>query len=713
MFKQYPHQSPVSMDQESNKAAWPKPAGGYQTITGRRYGRRHAYVSFKPCMTRHERSLGRAGDDYEVLELDDVPKENSSVLYEGSSPLDQVQSSLPNNPLFEKSETEIPICDTALNQTIESSPSFAAVQHSGEGRETLGSSTNLHNNSEGEYTPAACNASSVQNGIALVHTDSHDPDGRHGEEDNDRLQPSSEVVEGGRYQEALGSTIFELENGEVEANTGLLPPVPAFSCEKRDDFEEFDSAPLVKSSTGDIVSQTNQEFQRSSSEEEIIRKKEQNNTSQERKRENSTEDTACALGHICSEQNTRDRDNKQGSSPEQVVRPKVRKLVSSSQVNQESGFNRHEAKQRSVQRWREALEVEENGSDDLLIKCDDYDGEHDCMFLDLPFARVTQSETENNQITSESGATAGRQGVMDNTFWNGCGDYYQLYDKDEDSSECSDGEWSASLPHRFSGTEKDQSSSDESWETLPGKDENEPGLHSDSSSPEENQELSLQEGEQTSLEEGEIPWLQYNEVNESSSDEGNEQANEFAQPEAFMLDGNNNLEDDSSVSEDLDVDWSLFDGFADGLGVAEAISYVDPQFLTYMALEERLAQAMETALAHLESLAVDVEVANPPASKESIDGLPETLVLEDHTAIGQEQCCPICCSEYIKDDIATELPCHHFFHKPCVSIWLQKSGTCPVCRRHFPPAVIEASAAASSEPGHDAPPSNDSTADAP
>lgn len=38
---------------------------------------------------------------------------------------------------------------------------------------------------------------------------------------------------------------------------------------------------------------------------------------------------------------------------------------------------------------------------------------------------------------------------------------------------------------------------------------------------------------------------------------------------------------------------SLFDGFADGLGVAEAISYVDPQFLTYMALEERLAQAME------------------------------------------------------------------------------------------------------------------------
>ncbi|XP_048667529.1 E3 ubiquitin-protein ligase Praja-2 isoform X2 [Marmota marmota marmota] len=645
-MSQYTEKEPSAMDQDSNKAGWPKPAGGYQTITGRRYGRRHAYVSFKPCMTRHERSLGRAGDDYEVLELDDVPKENSS----GSSALDQAHS-LPNEPIFEKSETEIPTCGTALDQTIESSTPAAAVHQSEEGREILGSSENVPNHSEGEYTPGACNASSVQNGIALVHTDSYDPEGKHGE-DNDHLQLSVQVVEDDKYQDALGNTVIELENGEAEAYNGLSP-VPSLNCEIRDEFEVLDSAPLVKNSTGDteFVHQNSQELKRSSSEDEVVRKK-QDNTDQERQTENSTEDATCIPERICSEQNGSDRDKNHGSSPEQVVRPKVRKVISASQVDQEVGFNRHEAKQRSVQRWREALEVEESGSDDPLIKCEEYDGEHDCMFLDPPYSRVTQRETEHHHVTPESGATAGRQEVRDNSFWNGCGDYYQLYDKDEDSSECSDGEWSASLPHRFSGTEKDQSSSDESWETLPGKDENEPELQSDSSGPEEeNQELSLQEG--------------------------------------------------------------LFDGFADGLGVAEAISYVDPQFLTYMALEERLAQAMETALAHLESLAVDVEVANPPASKESIDGLPETLVLEDHTAIGQEQCCPICCSEYIKDDIATELPCHHFFHKPCVSIWLQKSGTCPVCRRHFPPAVIEASAAASSEPDPDAPPSNDSTAEAP
>lgn len=704
-MSQYTEKEPAAMDQEFSKVGWPKPAGGYQTITGRRYGRRHAYVSFKPCVTRHERSLGRAGDDYEVLELDDIPKENSS----GSSTVDQDHQSLPSNTLSKKSEVEIPICGSTSSQSGETSPPFATALCSEEGRGSLGRSMNLHHHSKGDYSPGDCNPSRAENRIALVHTDSYVLDSRH-REDIDHLQVSTEIVEDDRCQEASSNMAFGLENGQVEGYAGLSLPVPFYNSEIKDEL----GAPVVKSSSGDpeLVHQSSQAFQMLSSGDKVVGKKQHNHISQERQTEHSFEDSACVLVHSKSEQNTRDRARNQGRFPEQVVRPKVRKVVSASQVDHESGLSRHEAKQRNVQRWREALEVEENSSDDLLIKCDDYDGEHECMFLDPPYARVTR-ETESSHVAAESGATAGRQDIVDSTFWNGCGDYYQLYDKDEDSSECSDGEWSASLPHRFSGTEKDQSSSDESWETLPGKDENEPELQSESSGPEEeNQELSLQEGEQTSLEEGEIPWLQYSEVNESSSDEGNEPANEFAQPEAFMLDGNNNLEDDSSVSEDLDVDWSLFDGFADGLGVAEAISYVDPQFLTYMALEERLAQAMETALAHLESLAVDVEVANPPASKESIDGLPETLVLEDHTAIGQEQCCPICCSEYIKDDIATELPCHHFFHKPCVSIWLQKSGTCPVCRRHFPPAVVEASAAPPAEPDRDTPPSNDSTAEA-
>lgn len=43
--------------------------------------------------------------------------------------------------------------------------------------------------------------------------------------------------------------------------------------------------------------------------------------------------------------------------------------------------------------------------------------------------------------------------------------------------------------------------------------------------------------------------------------------------------------------------------------------------------------------------------------------------------LGQEQCCTICCSEYVEGEIITELPCHHLFHKPCVTLWLQRVST--------------------------------------
>ncbi|XP_029424796.1 E3 ubiquitin-protein ligase Praja-1 isoform X3 [Nannospalax galili] len=359
----------------------------------------------------------------------------------------------------------------------------------------------------------------------------------------------------------------------------------------------------------------------------------------------------------------------------------------------------------STSRWRDAA-----GANELHVNrhARRGRGESSSSYSE-PKYREDKRERRKDQVKPEK--VPRRRRVMVNPdYWTYPDDYYRSYDEESDS----DKEWITTLRRKYRNREQPQPSSVGNWEALPeNEEEQEPqqargsvstagatavaragasaGASSGNTSSsgsghlEEVQEASQEEG-LASLEEGEITWLQYNE-NESSSEGDNESSHGLMQPGIFLLDRNNNLEDDSSVGEDLEVDWSLFDGFADGLGVAEAISYVDPQFLTYMALEERLAQAMETALAHLESLAVDVEVANPPASKESIDALPEILVTEDHGAVGQEMCCPICCSEYMKGEVATELPCHHYFHKPCVSIWLQKSGTCPVCRCMFPPPL--------------------------
>ncbi|XP_078070824.1 E3 ubiquitin-protein ligase Praja-2 isoform X11 [Mustelus asterias] len=201
------------------------------------------------------------------------------------------------------------------------------------------------------------------------------------------------------------------------------------------------------------------------------------------------------------------------------------------------------------------------------------------------------------------------------------------------------------------------------------------------------------EREQTSLEDGEIPWVAFNEESDSSSSSTDETEGlgQLAHSGLLILDGNNNFEDDSSISEDLDMEWRLLDELGEGL-TAQAISSVDPQLLTFMALEERLAQAMEAALAHLESLAIDGEQAPPPAPKETIECLPQVAISEEQN--GLEQSCAICCSEYVKEEKVTELPCHHLFHRPCVTLWLQKSGTCPVCRHILTSTLTEAASTA-------------------
>lgn len=299
----------------------------------------------------------------------------------------------------------------------------------------------------------------------------------------------------------------------------------------------------------------------------------------------------------------------------------------------------------------------------------------------------------------------------DDDFWedlNEFGEKCVPTHRGDDSSECSEGEWSASWASD-SGVEPERRSSEESWETLPWLDDlptaaedEEPGTLSTTA------QASAAAGDQETapLEEGEVPWLMYNEETGSSSDEEPDGLSHFVHPGLFILDGNNNLEDDSSVSEDLDTEWRFLNDFGEGFGMAQAMSYVDPQLLTYMALEERLAQAMEAALAHLESLAIEVEQAHPPATEQIIECLPQIIVEDRHS--GQEQCCAICCCEYINGEIATQLPCQHMFHKLCVTLWLRKSGTCPVCRHVLTPAPVEPPAHTTISTETEGPPSNHS-----
>ncbi|XP_008842595.1 E3 ubiquitin-protein ligase Praja-1 isoform X2 [Nannospalax galili] len=596
-----------------------------------------------------------------------------------------------------RTTSEVPMHRPVSSQTKRSRSPFTTTRRDWDDSEPSGASLNVENEDYSRYPPREFRSSGSRRGMAYGHVDTF------GAEDSEEegAGPGDRLPVRGKTGKFKDEKPYDPEKG-ARSLTGVPPRFSNFNRDVRGERSKAVSRPAARYSAGraEFLKQNRVTSQMSSAEGRAAPKRA--GLERERRGQNVPVHPSRAPVSVRG-----GRENTPKSAEEPVVRPKVRNLATANCMKPKIFFDTDDDDDvpHSTSRWRDAA-----GANELHVNrhARRGRGESSSSYSE-PKYREDKRERRKDQVKPEK--VPRRRRVMVNPdYWTYPDDYYRSYDEESDS----DKEWITTLRRKYRNREQPQPSSVGNWEALPeNEEEQEPqqargsvstagatavaragasaGASSGNTSSsgsghlEEVQEASQEEG-LASLEEGEITWLQYNE-NESSSEGDNESSHGLMQPGIFLLDRNNNLEDDSSVGEDLEVDWSLFDGFADGLGVAEAISYVDPQFLTYMALEERLAQAMETALAHLESLAVDVEVANPPASKESIDALPEILVTEDHGAVGQEMCCPICCSEYMKGEVATELPCHHYFHKPCVSIWLQKSGTCPVCRCMFPPPL--------------------------
>ncbi|KAL3309912.1 hypothetical protein Ciccas_011535 [Cichlidogyrus casuarinus] len=70
---------------------------------------------------------------------------------------------------------------------------------------------------------------------------------------------------------------------------------------------------------------------------------------------------------------------------------------------------------------------------------------------------------------------------------------------------------------------------------------------------------------------------------------------------------------------------------------------------------------------------------HPPATDSEIANL-SRINLSESQAKEYEKC-SVCFDEYSTGDNCIQLVCQHVFHEPCISTWLKRHGTCPVCRK--------------------------------
>ena len=118
------------------------------------------------------------------------------------------------------------------------------------------------------------------------------------------------------------------------------------------------------------------------------------------------------------------------------------------------------------------------------------------------------------------------------------------------------------------------------------------------------------------------------------------------------------------------------------VGIMQLLGLDLPQSTTEVILLNQrsiLEQLLETYI----SLMVSLQSSEPQApvglTTGVIDKLPRESIIKQQ--VHESLNCSICLANFEFEESATKLPeCTHLFHHPCITHWLQKSPTCPLCR---------------------------------
>lgn len=87
----------------------------------------------------------------------------------------------------------------------------------------------------------------------------------------------------------------------------------------------------------------------------------------------------------------------------------------------------------------------------------------------------------------------------------------------------------------------------------------------------------------------------------------------------------------------------------------------------------------------IENLETVEEIGDAPESKieEKTDVVPISP-LSARSDVSQDNCstCSICLSDFQPHDFMLRLPCSHFYHKTCVTMWFSQHNSCPLCKQN-------------------------------
>lgn len=76
----------------------------------------------------------------------------------------------------------------------------------------------------------------------------------------------------------------------------------------------------------------------------------------------------------------------------------------------------------------------------------------------------------------------------------------------------------------------------------------------------------------------------------------------------------------------------------------------------------------------------NVQPQHPSLTEDEINTIP----LRPFTATGRDDNCSICLEKFATNELVKTLSCHHQFHPDCISAWLKRQATCPLCRHSGP-----------------------------